>query len=670
MRPLNRRAGLLLGGAAIAGLPFAHDARAEDDNAIPLDTVTISATRTQGAAVDALASESVVTDEVVKLQEASRISDVLRSVPGVAVQEVADSPAAAINIRGLQGFGRVAVTIDGARQNFQASGHSLGDGSFFFEPEFLDTATIVRGPVANLYGSGAIGGVVSFETKRPSTFLEEGQRWALESFSQYDTNNGFALGLTGARRFTDTFSALGGVVYRNNWNYEDGNGDQVFNSGNEIAAGLLKAEVDPGNGHSLVLGAVTNYSEYRSGDPASTNYDNEVADNTLTATYRFQSPDHDWLDFAVSTYWTNTDLDQTYLTGALAGNDRNFRIDTVGFDVNNTARFDTGILEHALTVGTDAFFDDVEVTDAVGTGALFTPNGERTVYGAFVQDAVGYSDWLEVIGALRFDGYDLDGGGNSSSGQRVSPKITVGVSPFETTTLHGIQLYSTYAEGYRAPSITETLIAGTHPFPAFDILPNPDLRPETAHTIEAGLNVSRDDLFAAGDRLRMKAAVFRNDVDDFIDIGVVPCPGFCMQYQNIANARIEGVELEINYDAGWAFVGIAGQHQRGEDRQTGAPLDSIPADKLVTTLGFRALEDKAIFGIQWEAVAAQDRVTVTPPSDAYNVVNLFADYSPRDDLTLGLNVDNLFNEDYTPYLDSDPSAGLAVKFTLRTRLGG
>src|SRR5690606_26371185 len=133
-------------------------------------------------------------------------------------------------------------------------------------------------------------------------------------------------------------------------------------------------------------------------------------------------------------------------------------------------------------------------------------------------DTITYGSWLEVIGGLRYDGYELSGGGTEASGNHLSPKITVGISPFETTSLHGLQLYSTYAEGYRAPSVTETLIGGIHPFPAFTFLPNPDLRPETAHTVEIGLNVKRDAIFTNTDRLRLKAAWFRNDVDDFIDI--------------------------------------------------------------------------------------------------------------------------------------------------------
>lgn len=677
MRGNRGRVAAFLAGVALGTLEPVSAVAQDSGGAVALDTVTVSSTRTDEAAVDALAGVSVVTTEETERLQPQRISDLLRAVPGIAVMEAADSPAAAINIRGLQDFGRVAVTIDGARQNFQASGHSLGGGAFYFEPEFMSETTLVRGPVANVYGSGAIGGVVSFETKSASTFLDDDEAWAAETMARYSTNNGFALGATAARRFSDTFNALGSIVYRRNWNYEDGDGNEIFNSANEILSALLKAEFEPSDGHKLTTSFVTNNDRYDSGDPTTTNYDNKVSDNTLALRYEFDDPDSDWFDLSAGFYWTNTDLDQEYLTGANAGQTRNFLINTLGFDIYNTSRLDTGPLRHAVTVGVDGFRDLVDVDDPVGTGDLYTPGGQRLAYGGFIQDTITYGSWLEVIGGLRYDGYELSGGGTEASGNHLSPKITVGISPFETTSLHGLQLYSTYAEGYRAPSVTETLIGGIHPFPAFTFLPNPDLKPETARTFEIGLNVKRDAIFTGNDRLRLKAAWFRNDVDDFIDIvGVGPfnpaCFGPCFyQYQNIASARIEGVELEAAYDAGWVFASVAGQHQRGDDRTNGEPLASVPADKLVTTLGFRALENKASFGVQWEAVAAQDRVPAgVTPSKSYNLVNLFATYQATDNLYFGLAVDNLFNQDYTPYLYSDAGPGTAVKFTMKARLGG
>lgn len=64
------------------------------------------------------------------------LSDILYSVLGVSVQERGDDPATVINIRGLQTFGRVAVVVDGARQNYQRTGHNA-NGLFFLDPELV-----------------------------------------------------------------------------------------------------------------------------------------------------------------------------------------------------------------------------------------------------------------------------------------------------------------------------------------------------------------------------------------------------------------------------------------------------------------------------------------------------------------------------------------------------
>ena len=154
------------------------------------------------------------------------------------------------------------------------------------------------------------------------------------------------------------------------------------------------------------------------------------------------------------------------------------KINSYGFDLHNTARFTTGMLNHALTVGGDGTLDRVTTSDdAGGFVSALTPSGNRSLWGAYVQDEISYNSWLRVLGALREDGYHLSGGGVSSGGTHLSPKLTIGITP-----IRGIEFYGTYAQGYRAPSVTETLIQGVHPFPSFTFLPNPNLSPRPPTT--------------------------------------------------------------------------------------------------------------------------------------------------------------------------------------------
>jgi hemoglobin/transferrin/lactoferrin receptor protein len=408
-------------------------------------------------------------------------------------------------------------------------------------------------------------------------------------------------------------------------------------------------------------------------------------------------------NFDINTYWTRTSAEQVKSEGTnnaitgLLGSRRSFQIETIGVDAHNTSRFEAGPFQNAFTVGVDAFRDRVTVVDPTGTGDFFTPNGERTVSGAFAQLKAKYQTWLEVIGAARYDRYELSGSnGGGSSGDRVSPKVTVGVTPISWFTLYG-----TYAEGYRAPAVTEVFVSGQHPNAGpgsnFDFLPNAGLRPEIGKTKEAGINIRQDGLLVPNDALRIKANVFQNDVTDFIEqatilfgnpgVGGQVCnspAGFCIQYQNVASARIRGAEFEGNYDAGTWFLALAGSVQKGENLNAHQPLLKIYPAQLATTLGARFWDRKITAAVRWLAVASKDPEDIPAgaasalPTSGFNVVNLYIDYRPNEDTILGFGIDNLFNEYYTRFLDvrtfgsttvPTPGPGVTFKGSLKVRFG-
>ena len=129
----------------------------------------------------------MVTLEQIQGRQASTLGGLLYNIPGVWVQDRGDEPSTSINIRGLQDFGRVAVVVDGARQNYQRTGH-FANGSFFLNPELVGGIDIVRGPTANIYGSGAIGGVASFRTKDIEDVVRPGERWGVDAKTILGTN--------------------------------------------------------------------------------------------------------------------------------------------------------------------------------------------------------------------------------------------------------------------------------------------------------------------------------------------------------------------------------------------------------------------------------------------------------------------------------------------------
>lgn len=86
----------------------------------------------------------------------------------------------------MQDFGRVDVLVDGVLQDFERYGH-FADGTFYVDPELLSGVDIVKGPVANIYGSGAIGGVAAFSTKDVSDILLPGEVAGGEVHGMYGT---------------------------------------------------------------------------------------------------------------------------------------------------------------------------------------------------------------------------------------------------------------------------------------------------------------------------------------------------------------------------------------------------------------------------------------------------------------------------------------------------
>src|SRR4051812_15125990 len=374
----------------------AMNARAQAGGAAvqSLDTITVAASKTEERAIDALAPVSSVSMEQIQGLQPNRLSDIFYSVPGVSFQERGDDPATVINIRGLQDFGRVAVVVDGARQNYQRTGHNA-NGSFFLDPELIGGVDIVRGPTANIYGSGAIGGVVAFRTKDINDVVRPGERWGVDMTGSYGSNNARGLGsIFGGVRADPNVDVFGGAVYRTQGNYKDGAGTEIGNTGNEIAAGLMKMTVRPADGHEIKFGTMFQDYKYSIGQPnrgpttaaaplaaiaGSSVYASDAKNYLGSLTWKYSRPDDNWFDWSATVYGNRVENDQvkTYnnriTTGGgvcslgnpgnnisgCVGDRRGYVLDTVGVDVNNTTRFNVGGIRNAFTYGVDAFQDNV-----------------------------------------------------------------------------------------------------------------------------------------------------------------------------------------------------------------------------------------------------------------------------------------------------------------------
>ena len=316
---------------------------------------------------------------------------------------------------------------------------------------------------------------------------------ASTSTGSYGTNTDRGLGsVFGGVRVNPDVDVFGGAVYRTQDNYKDGNGTEIGNTGNEIAAGLGKITVRPADGHEIKLGAhlpglPVQYrpAQPRAGARRPRRAPRSRARRSMRPTPRTtpaRSPGNTpspktccgtgTLRSTATAPTTTRSRPTTtasprrrFLRLAVPGNNisgcvgdrRGYLLDTVGIDVHNTARFNFGDWRNAVTYGVDAFQDKVNTFDSRGNSNITTPGGRRTVSGGFVQLQEQLLDLARdrqrhPLRPLR------SGFGDGIDRRRpLSPKITIGVTP-----VAGFTPYVSYAEGYRAPSITETLISGAH----------------------------------------------------------------------------------------------------------------------------------------------------------------------------------------------------------------
>jgi hemoglobin/transferrin/lactoferrin receptor protein len=654
---------------------------------ILLDGIVVTSSKTEESAIDALSGSSAISKEVIDEQyQPTDVSKILNTIPGVTTSQTGSDTATAINVRGLQDFGRVNVLIEGARQNFQRSGHNA-NGAFYIEPEMIGSVDVTRGPTSMIYGSGAIGGVVSFNLLNADNILKEGEYAAIRTTTGYGTNDEGKVGSGTVAVRSGNFDILGQSNFRESEDYEDGGGNTVEDTGDKTKSNMINARWRPAAGHQITGTLIDFTSEFiDSQNGGGTQRDTTVENNQYTLGYTFSHPDSPLLDFSAKIYRNDTGVDQFNVVNPLSN--RYFDITTEGFDINNTSRFGGGNFKFALTYGVDGVYDEVETFDTAGYGSALTPGGKRSLEGAFIQNQLTAFEIFELITAVRYDRYELDSSANSAEGDRVSPKVTLGVTP-----VTGVTVFGTYAEGYRAPSTTETLIDGVHPFPQFNLLPNPNLTPEVAHNWEGGVNLKFNDVLKSNDAFRAKVTAFRNQVDDYIDAvytdnahnnlpsglcNGVPFP-VCyfddtFKYENISSALIQGVELEASYDARSWFAILTAQHITGKNEDTGEKLVTVLPDRATATLGFRFLDERLVAGTRFTLVDSHDAGSteagsVYPASDSYALVDLFAQYQFNEAATLNLNVDNVFNEEYLQYLNQQNSPGLNARVGLTMRLG-
>ncbi|GGY89488.1 TonB-dependent receptor plug domain-containing protein [Pseudoduganella plicata] len=558
--------------AFAAGAP---EAPAADPGIAEQSVVVVTASLRNHTAASAPAFTTIVTEEDIARSPVNSLPDLLRDTVGV--NNMTDSTGRdEIQIRGLGGK-YTLMLVNGKRVS--SGGALWRGGDFDFSSIALSSikrVEIVRGPMAALYGSDAIGGVVNIITKAPTREWKGSVSGEYRVVQPGDEGDQYRVGASIAGALNDTFGlSLSGEYYdRDPW-YAISASDTTRPARLEEkraanVAGTLSVKL--AENQSLDIDASLNrdhrpralfYYDYNAEwDWTTRDYrEQEIERGTIGATHKA-----DW-------GWGNT---TAFITREHARiDDFNSRYDApqqrVLYEDNTYAKAYANVTRgiHAVTAGIDLR------RQVIKDNATYRDSGRISTdsKAVFLEDELTLTPALHLTLAGRVDD-------SNTFGSHFSPKsYLVWQGANGLTVKGGISRAFKAPEAYQLSTEYRTVSCGGK----CSLSGNPDLTPETSTNYEAGFEIHR----AGWD---FTAVVFKNDVDDMIVATYDPA-GPSRAWVNVAKARTRGIELQGEARLSPAFSISANMTHLNADYidETGkeAKLDNRPENVAMASLNWK-----------------------------------------------------------------------------------
>ncbi|HIC7394005.1 TPA: TonB-dependent hemoglobin/transferrin/lactoferrin family receptor [Haemophilus influenzae] len=649
-------------------------------------------------------------------KQATSVAAALEDIPNVDVRGGSRSIAQKPNIRGLSD-NRVVQVIDGVRQNFDLAHR----GSYFLPMSLIQEIEVIKGPSSSLWGSGALGGVVAMRTPNALDLLKNNDKFGVKIRQGYQTANNLSERDVSVFAANDKFDVLISGFYNNADNLRTGKGNKLNNTAYKTFGGLAKFgwqindanrvelshretrfkqtapsnnEVENeftnekiidqikefhGSNNSFSPKAKPSQEEFYSGVKTrfgSVSYlsDQQIPDQSTVFNY-YLTPDNPYLNTHIALYNNKTiEKEQRKVSGV---KDQT-KLTTRGINLRNSSE-----LSHiSFVYGVDYMRDKISTErgtndkDAKFRAEPYNANSNTTgVY--LIAHIPLFGEKLLLSPSVRYDHYDTSSKTVKYKDKHLSPatKLTWKVTNW-------LDFSAKYNEAFRAPSMQERFVSGSH-FGA-DVgqhlvnkfVANPNLRPETAKNKEITANLHFDSLFKQGDKFKIEATYFRNDVEDLINLKIFNDPNVKgallptnSQYQNIANARLSGIELQAQYQTERLTLFTNYGSTKGRDKDSGEALSNIAASKIGVGADYALVKDKFTVGATITHYVAQHRVpkdhAVTYPS--YILTDLRATYAPLKgewkNLRLDFALENLFDRKYQPAFSLMEGTGRNAKIS-------
>ena len=646
MRSLSRLFGAP--AAAIAAGVFlctSGPARAQDpiddplENGEAIDQIVVVAHKDARSIREIAATVTVLSRADLNNELATSISDIFRYVPGVDYEAAGTRfGTEGINIRGIGG-NRVAILVDGVPLSDQFDSGSFSNATRdFIDAGLVQGIEVLHGPASALYGSSAIGGVVSVRTPDPSDIIRSERSGGdfLGTWRDADSSmHGQAMFAAG----DESLGILAGYSWRDGQELDSAAGaDGIDTKDYERQTALFKLVADDRWGRtwraSLIhqdantisdLNSMLGAGRFRS--TTALEGDDSYKMDVVNLAYEFGSPDS-WIDSGVVRgFYELASVEQITLDERAAARtpvsiDRFFSYEQEirGIELNLWKNFAGETFSHRLGFGleyrdrmTEEFRDGLSTNLATGEqtnvllGEVFPlrdfPISKTTETAVFIEDTISFGDW-RVIAAVRADQYELSPEVDALYLEDFPDYETVELRESDLSPKVGviymltpeIDVYVQYSHGFRAPPYSDANISLEIPVFGFRAIPNPDLKSESSDGFDVGIRWQ-------GVRSSARLSAFRTSYDDFIEskinLGVDPVTGLMIfQSQNIRETEIEGLEAgwttRFGRNESFGFDGSA-YYARGDNLDSGQPLNSVgPAQGVLGLSWFSPNESRQV----------------------------------------------------------------------------
>lgn len=595
-----------LTGAALCALTAPNAVLAQSETPANSEAIIVTASGIEQPRSESGQSISVVDRDRLETLQSATIADALRTLPSVAVaQRGPVGSQTSVFLRGGNSA-QTLVLVDGVRINDPSSPNGAFDFGALQTGNF-ERIELLRGANSVIWGSQAIGGVISLTSLAPTEALsvralaEGGQANSLRTSANLSGTSGALSGSVGGGYYrTSGISALTGGTERD--------GYDAFN-----ASGRL--EIALGENAAIDLRGFYNRGRIEYDSPFGLGAD-ALPESRNRQFVGYVGARAALFDGALVNRFafTRTDIDR-------------LGTDPVAFSFNN---FDiSGSIDRftyqgelnaadAITLVFGAEHEETRTsTSFEGAAPDFADN---RVTGGYAQLIVRPFAGLTLTGGVRHDDY-------SDYGGQTTFAANAAFSPNGGATL----LRASYAEGFRAPTLSE----GQPPFG------NPALRPETAENIDIGIEQK-----LLEDRASIGVTWFRRTSDDLIAFSFAT-----FQSENIDRARASGVEVElalrptdrVDIRANWSRVDAI---NRSPGAQQGNRLALRPRDSVSLTADWRTPwqvrlgATVAVTGDSFDNAANSVRL------DGYTLVALRASLPLTRGVELFARAENLFDAQY------------------------